>query len=280
MFPDLESISRRPEPFEFYTAKELWTDEHLSEQMLRLHLDETNDISSRSAGFMDRSVEWIVSRFEVSPETRIIDFGCGPGLYTSRLARHGARVTGIDFSTRSIQYASQEASEKGLAIHYENRDYLEFDTDERFDLAIMISCDFCALGPSQRRRMLETFSKILEPGGRLLLDVYSLVTFAQRTEAAGYELSSGGGFWSPHRHYEFRNTFKYGKERVVLDKYTIVEADRLRTIYNWFQCFDPHGIERELAASGLQIEQLYGDVAGSPFNAEANEFAVVARKPI
>jgi hypothetical protein len=30
MFKELEEINLRPAPFQFYTAKELWTDEHTS----------------------------------------------------------------------------------------------------------------------------------------------------------------------------------------------------------------------------------------------------------
>jgi hypothetical protein len=30
MFEELEKINIRPEPFEFYTASDLWTDEHTS----------------------------------------------------------------------------------------------------------------------------------------------------------------------------------------------------------------------------------------------------------
>jgi hypothetical protein len=37
MFEQLEKINNRPEPFEFYTAADLWTDEHTSGQMLRFH---------------------------------------------------------------------------------------------------------------------------------------------------------------------------------------------------------------------------------------------------
>ena len=55
MFEELEKINTRPEPFEFYTANELWTDEHTSEQMLSFHLNEDIDVSSRNAAFIDRS---------------------------------------------------------------------------------------------------------------------------------------------------------------------------------------------------------------------------------
>ena len=101
MFAELEKINARPEPFEFYTADELWTDEHTSEQMLAYHLNDDIDLSSRNTEFIERSVEWIASRFDIGTGTKIADFGCGPGLYTARLAEKQAEVTGIDFSKRS-----------------------------------------------------------------------------------------------------------------------------------------------------------------------------------
>ena len=278
MFEELEKIYQRPEPFEFYTASDLWTDEHISEHMLRFHLDPSHDIASRKIAFVDRSVEWIVSRFQVSADTRIADFGCGPGLYASRLARQRAQVTGIDFSPRSIQYAARDAEERHLSIRYLNVDYLEYETTEQFDLILMITCDFCALSPAQRRQMLGKFSSLLKPGGSVLLDVYSGTLFEQRRETAAIELHPVDGFWSPHRYYELCNVFKYEQEMVLLDQYTIVEADRVRTIYNWLQCFDPEALASELATSGLQVAEFYADVAGSEFDGEAHEFAIRATK--
>ncbi len=232
MYEKIENINTRPEPFEFYTASDLWTDEHTSNQMLAFHVNEDIDVSSRNAEFINRSVEWIASHFDVGAGTKIADFGCGPGLYAARLAQRQADVTGIDFSKRSIQYARDVASKEGLFIHYVNQNYLEFETDARFNLILMIMCDFCALSPTQRKKMLSKFHTILEPGGSVLLDVYSLAAFGQREEVASYEVNLLDGFWSPDKYYGFLNTFKYQEEKVVLDKYTLIEAARTRTIYN------------------------------------------------
>lgn len=278
MFAELEKINTRPKPFEFYTARDLWTDEHTSKQMLAFHLDEEIDASSRSITFIDRSVDWITSRFNIGTGTKIADFGCGPGLYTTRLARRQADVTGIDFSTRSLHYAQNVAKKEGLNIRYVNQSYLDFQTENRFHLIMMIMCDFCALGPSQRKKILNTFYTILEPDGAVLLDVYSLTAFEQREEAATYEANLLNGFWSPNVYYGFLNTFKYQEEKVVLDKYTIIEAGRTRTVYNWFQSFSPEFLKREFVECGFAVEDFYSDVAGSPFSPESKEFAVVAKK--
>lgn len=277
MFDELEKINTCPGPFEFYTAYDLWTDEHTSKQMLSFHLNKDIDASSRKTAFIDRSVDWIASYFNVSGK-KIADFGCGPGLYAAGLARKNAHVTGIDFSRRSIDYAREVANRDGLDINFIHQNYLEFETDERFHLILMIMCDFCALSPAQRKKMLEKFYVILAPGGSVLLDVYSLKAFEEQKETAIYEINLLNGFWSSNKYYGFLNRFKYDTEKLVLDKYTIIEANRTRTIYNWFQHFISESLEQEFAACGFTIDKFYSDVAGSPFSMKSNEFAVVAKK--
>ncbi len=124
--------------------------------------------------------------------------------------------------------------------------------------------------------MLSKFHTLLKPGGFVLLDVYSLKAFEQREETAVYEANLLDGFWSPEKHYGFLNTFKYEREKVVLDKYTIVEADRTRTVYNWLQYFNPEELEREFIECEFKVEDFYSDVAGSPFDSEGEVFAIVA----
>lgn len=199
-------------------------------------------------------------------------------MYAARLAKRGAKVTGIDFSKRSIEYAKEAATREQLNISYVNRNYLEFETEDRFDLVLMIMCDFCALSPTQRKGILRKFHKVLKPNGSVLLDVYSLSAFEQREEAATYEVNQLSGFWSPNKYYGFLNTFKYAEEKVVLDKYTIIESERTRQVYNWLQYFAPEDLESEFVETGFFVKGIYSDVAGNPYNQKSSEFAVIANK--
>jgi SAM-dependent methyltransferase len=278
MFKDLVEINRRPEPFQFYTAEALWTDEYTAQQMLTYHLNDEVDASSRNQKFIERSVEWIVSQFHVDNNTAIADFGCGPGLYANRLAEQGASVTGIDFSDNSLRYARKIATDKGLKTNFVHADYLGFDTTNQFDLIIMIMCDFCALSPEQRKKLLVKFSSLLKPGGSVLLDVHSLNYFNQKEESAIYELNQLYGFWSPDDYYCFVNTFKYEKEKVLLDKYTIIEESRKRVVYNWLQCFSQECLKCEFEENGFMVEKIYSDVAGKSFILDSPEIAIVAKK--
>ena len=278
MFKELKDINSRPVPFEFYTADELWTNEHTSKQMLAYHLNESIDVSSRKAEFIDRSVEWIVSHFGVDGDSEIADFGCGPGLYASRLAEKGAIVTGIDFSKNSISYAKEIAEKQELNIDYVHANYLEYEAEKRFDLIIMIMCDFCALSPEQRKIMMTKFHSLLKPGGSVLLDVYSLNSFDQKVESATYELNQLNGFWSPDDYYCFVNAFKYDEEKVSLDKYTIIEESQTRVVYNWLQYFSRESLRSDFEESGFEVEGFYSNVAGSPFDPESLEIAITATK--
>jgi len=56
MFKDLKEINSRPSPFQYYTADVLWTNEHTSKQMLKYHLNESIDVSSRNKSVIEKSM--------------------------------------------------------------------------------------------------------------------------------------------------------------------------------------------------------------------------------
>ena len=278
MFKELEEINSRPEPFQFYTADTLRTDNHISKKMLESHLNEDFEVSIQNREFINHSVDWIVNHFGLNQNTRVADFGCGMGSYATRLAEKGADVTGIDFSECFIRHAKQTAKQKELDINYVQQNYLEFETEERFDLITLLLCDFCTLSPSQRRTMLKKFYKFLKPGGSVLVDVYSLNAFNQREETETYEHSRLDGFWSPGNYYCFQNIFKYDEEKVVLDKYTIIEENRTRVIYNWLQYYSEGPLRKEFEENGFEVEGFYSDLTGTAISLESLEIVIVAKK--
>ena len=277
LFEALERINARPEAYSRYTADALWTSPDISEMMLRFHLDGDVDLASRRTEFVEASVDWIGESFDLGPGKRVIDLGCGPGLYANRLATTGAAVTGIDFSERSIEHARAAAEREDVKVEYLLGDYLRLDTDRRYDLALMIMCDYCALSPQQRAELLSKVSRLLEPGGSFLFDVYSLAYFATWEEQTSYGVGLMDDFWSASPYYGFLNTYRYDAEKVVLEKYTIVESDSRTEYFNWFQHYDVESLSAEIEAAGLVIDQVFGDVAGEPYEEVAPEFAVVVR---
>ena len=272
-------LSQRPEPFSIYTVLDLWTDPYLAKQMLGFHLNPEVDISSRKHRFIDRSVQWIVDFFELGKRAKMVDFGCGPGLYCQRYASRGLQVTGIDFSGNSIAYATRQAMEASLQIEYRNENYLDVELiAETYDFAQMIMCDFCALGPDKRKALLRKMYEALKPGGHVLFDVYSTTAFGKKGEETTVTQHEDGEFWSSEASVELRQSFKYEAAKVSLDRYCIVQPGHIRLFYNWLQYFHPDDLRMELKGSGFELQYLFGSVAGDPYDPCSDEFAVGLRK--
>ena len=69
-----------------------WNDEHISKGMLESHLNPNWDGASRNHQFIDKSAKWISEIAPPSLNIRLLDLGCGPGLYTERFNNIGYSV--------------------------------------------------------------------------------------------------------------------------------------------------------------------------------------------
>lgn len=278
MFRELQKITFKPAPYAFYTADRLWTDPYISSRMLEFHLSKDTVLASRKPDFIKKSVQWLIQNFDIRKGLELADFGCGPGLYTVPLASTEASVTGIDFSLNSIQYARKIASGKNLDLEYLNVDYLDFESDRRFDLIIMIYCDYSALSPEQRKSLLNIFHRHLKDRGKVILDVHSRQFFDSAQEEMSFDFIERNGFWSSDPHYVFSIIHKYLDEHLYLNSYTIYEKDRTSKIYNWLQSFTQDELEAEFHSNGFDIVEFFSNVAGDPFTSESHEIALVAQK--
>ena len=278
MFRELTALNTRPEPFSVYTAELLWTDPHIARNMLAYHLNAEVDLASRNPAAIDGTIDWIDRRVGFAGKA-VLDLGCGPGLYASRMARRGARVTGLDFSANSVAHAREAAERDGLAIDYVQADYLKDPLPGDQDLATLIYCDMGVLSPDDRARLLGRIRTALGPGGTLVFDLLSAEQFDGCTEEAVYERRMMDGFWAPGDYFGFKTSFVYADLKLALDRYRIVEPDRTRDVYNWFQFFTPDGIAAELAAAGFELVDTVDVLTGEPWTAAPREFAVIARIP-
>lgn len=276
MYEDLTHILSRPAVFSVYTADRLWTDPHVSAEMLKLHLSQDFDLASRRLPFIDKAVSHINKLISLDGIS-VCDLGCGPGLFTERFAAKGAKVTGIDFSPRSLAYARDQAAQKGLSIDYIEGSYLDIELPKGQDLVTLIYCDLCALSPAQRKKLLRKICKSLKPGGMLMLDVYSLARLENQRESQQFAHNHMNGFWSPKDYFAFQSNFVYREDAVTLDRYTIIEQARTREVYNWLQHFSQDSLQKELRECDLAVTNIFGDLTGSPFDPGGHEFAIAAQ---
>lgn len=164
-----------------------WDDPDFSRRMLHEHLSQAHDAASRRAPTIDRHVQWIDQLLAGQP-SRILDLGCGPGLYTARLQAFGHTCTGIDFSPASVEYARANS-----ACTYLQGDVRAVEFGAGYDLVMMIYGEINTFTPADAQHIIDKAYAALKPGGVLLLEphTFEAVERLGRQPAGWYTAQAG-----------------------------------------------------------------------------------------
>ena len=134
------------------------------------------------------------------------------------------------------------------------------------------------MSPVQRKKLLTIMRDHLAEGGQILLDVSSLTAFEKCIELGIFMRNFMYGFWASAYYMGLMRTFIYGEDNVALDMYTIFEQAKIRKIYNWMQYFSLESLKREIEGCELVVEEVFDDVAGTPYTGDSDEIAVIVRR--
>ena len=233
---DIINSSYQPELYKKGTGS-MWTDEHISKQLLDIHLNPDLDLASRKMTTIEKTTDWILQQVESNRKLTILDLGCGPGLYSKIMAEQGHCVTGIDISETSINYAKEQSSINDLNITYQQGNYLEVDFESgKYDLVILVYTDFGVLTPSERETLLESISKALKIGGKLILDVFSDENIEQKATPKSW-VAAESGFWKNHPYLALSESFIYDQEKIVLYQHLIIDNHSTEVYRFWTHYF-------------------------------------------
>lgn len=275
MFNLLEKCLRPPE---IYTASAsiFWNDEYISKRLLEIHLDPNMELASRRPDFIERSVNWI--RETVSPRQypKLLDIGCGPGIYAEKFAKIGYEVTGVDFSKHSIEYARNIARTQSLPITYICEDYLKMELQDYYDFVTLIYCDYGALSTENRKLLMKKVYDRLNPRGKFLLDICSVRQYESFEENKTWEIQDGG-FWSADRYYCLNSNRKY-QDFTTLSQAVVITQAETKIYYIWNHCFTKDSLIDEAAEAGFHPIQICSDVAGKPYTDDSMTIAILLEK--
>ena len=283
MVPDYQNIlatisrySVKPALFEPGEPR-FWDDPHISKGMLEAHLNPDNDLASRKHKTIAKEVEHLISSGVLKRGDRVLDLGCGPGLYASRLCRKGIKVTGIDISESSLNYAIAQAHNKGLDIEYRSMNFFDIDYVSEYDAVIQTNGELNTFSDAKLKVLLGKLYRALRPDGLLIFDVTTRKLRLREGLKNGWYFS-GGGFWRPGSHLVLEQGFDYPEDSVWLDRYIIIDSDNAKTYNNWFHDYDLKTIRAVLKNAGFGILHVWNDLTGTPYKAGGDWIAVVARK--
>ena len=274
-----EFIKRSPIPEPWAEGDNIpWNDPAFSERMLLEHLSQQHDAASRRFEKIDRQVAWIHGTVLGSRPAPVLDLGCGPGLYATRLARLGHHCTGIDFSPASVRYARELAGQDHLACTFVGEDIRQAVYGSGFGLVMLIYGEFNVFRPADAKHILNKAFAALAPGGILLLEPS---TFAA-TEAIGHAPASwvttqrGLFFDQPHVYFEERTwdpTAHTATKRIFILDAATAQVQRYASTY---QAYTELELQALLESCHFGDVHFYPSLLGVPDPAQSSFIAVTA----
>lgn len=125
---------------------------------------------------------------------RILDAGCGTGIYTEWLLEQGADVVGVDVSERMLDHAREKVGDGAEFHRADLAEPFAFASDDEFDGVVSA----LALGYVRDwRQTFSEFARVLVPGGFVVFSVLNPVdAFPRDGEANYYEVEVKTKEWS------------------------------------------------------------------------------------
>jgi len=221
----IDIIHRQAVPIPWSEGEKIpWNEPGFSQRMLLEHLSQEHDAASRRFNIIDSHVAWIHHSVLSDRPTKILDLGCGPGLYTSRLAKLGHACVGIDFSPASISHARELAQVEQLQCSYLQQDIRTADYGHGYGLAMLVFGEFNVFRRTDARLILEKAHQALAENGHLLLEVHTYIAVQAIGKQPVSWYATESGLFSDRPHICLTENFWDAEQNVATVRYFILDG--------------------------------------------------------
>ena len=257
-----------------------WNEPGFSRRMLREHLTQSHDLASRRSEKIDAHVDWIHREVLYGSPSKILDLGCGPGLYSSRLARLGHRCIGIDFSPASMEYARKQAVKEDLFCEYIQADIRSAEYGSGYGLVMLIFGEFNVFKPEDATRILLKAHKALDASGVLLLEAHTSGAMREFGLRPASWYSAASGLFSDSPHLYLQENFWDAESETVTRRYFVVDAST-GEVAQYAQSLKAYADEQYravLEGAGFADVRFHPSLVGMEDPSQSNLLVITARK--
>jgi SAM-dependent methyltransferase len=246
--------------------------------MLKEHLNQNHGAASRPTALIDKQVAWLHQQvFDHQPK-RILDLGCGPGLYTRRLADLGHVCHGIDFSPASTRHAASESSHARAS--YQLADIREGDYGEQYTAALILFGEFNAFSANEAERILQAAYQSLSPGGTLILEAHTLEYLQTLGNRPPNWFSATSSVFSDRAHICLHECSWHEDVRSSVDSYFVIEdgEDEISEYTNTHQAYRDDEYDALLISAGFRNLRRFPALSGCGSTDETGLFVLIGEK--
>jgi len=276
----LDIIRRQANPEPWTEGEKIpWDDPAFSQRMLHEHLSQDHDAASRRFHLIDQQVTWIHNHVLSAQPARILDLGCGPGLYTIRLAGLGHSCAGIDFSPASIDYAREQAARAEASCTYMLEDIRTAGYGTGYDLVMLIFGEFNVFHTSDAKTILGKAYQALAPGGTLLIEPHTFDAVRERGGQRSW-YSAESNLFSASPHLQLHEVVWDEALGTTTERYFILDAltGEITPHAASMQAYSNDGYNALLVACGFSDVSFYPSLTGEVNESQREFLAIVANK--
>ena len=141
--------------------------------------DSPENVERFAARPADLRLTELIREFPDPASVRVLDIGCAAGRNTVLLAAAGFDFAALDASTAMVAKTRERIAELLGPLEAERRvrvgrmDELDGHADACYDLVVSLGLYHCAQSRAEWERALSETARVLKPGGRLLVSVFT-----------------------------------------------------------------------------------------------------------
>jgi SAM-dependent methyltransferase len=278
----LDIVNRPPKPVPWSEGDNIpWDDPAFSERMLAEHLNQEHDLASRKAATIDEHVDWIVTTVLHGRPARILDLGCGPGLYAHRLAARGCEVVGLDFSPASIRHAEEVAKAEELQCRFVHADVRHEAFGDGFDLVMMVFGQINVFPRDRAREILEKAHAALKSGGMLLLEMPDVEQIRKGGEIGPSWYAAPSALFTDRPHLVLQEDSWDADAAASTTRFMVIDAETgsVSTYALSNEAYGNEEFDRFLRSVGFEDVHRFPSLRGSKATSETDLPVVVACRP-
>lgn len=219
----------------------------------------------RDADEAERHVRFVTEHLDPENAKRVLDLACGAGRHTAALRKRGFPTLGIDLSVTLLAHPPRVPSASA------DMRRLPFG-DRSFDVVLNF---FTSFGYFERERenfqVLEEIVRVLEPGGRFLIDFLNREPVIANLRARETQHIAD-------RTVDIERWYDQGSRRINKRMRLQEPGQAPKTFIESVRAYSAEEITIGLRWAGLEADRLFGNFSGEPYRRDSERLIIVGHR--
>lgn len=216
-------------------------------------------------------VTHLISLLKISPGAKVLDLCCGPGRHLLEFARRGFSVVGVDRTKIYLEKARKQAQAEGLEVEFVQKDMRHFRRAKSFDAVLNLFTSFGFFEDEKDDQLvIKNVASSLRDGGSFVIDIIGKEILARIFRERDWHETDGGIMLEERK---VKKDWSWMENRWILIKDGKIKESCLS-----LRPYSASELIALLKANGFDSVQVFGNLAGDPYDHNAKRLVAVARK--